>query len=128
MEVKSSDFARSGEVLSESGFEVFSHQGRMKAVRGLCQVYVCHGEKGISLAIPIVRLKQSAGIPRELLEYLQDRNLRHKGPGQFCIFQNMVWYWACARGEDDLAKTALAAQETAEKAGPKVLNVLGYMI
>lgn len=125
MEAKRNRVSRLSEILSASGFEVVVCQGRMKAVRGLCQVHVCHGEEGIALAIPVVRLRQSTGIPADLLEYLRDRNRRHKGPGQFQISRNMVWYCARASGEDDLAKTALGAQETVERIGPKILNVLG---
>ncbi|MGE5578619.1 MAG: hypothetical protein ACM3WU_01125 [Bacillota bacterium] len=119
-----------------------------RAVRGHCEVHVARSGDRILLSIPVVRLGPERPVTERLTQYLDDRNASGKGPGVFQLDGDTVWYRAHrdldasspgnARdsgaaypnaGNDaaryaQVAATALAMQETVERLGPKILNLL----
>lgn len=110
------------------GFEAASSAGRRRFVRGHCEVHVERSDGGgVRLAIPVVRLGPERPKTPALAAYLEDRNARGEGPGRFETEGELIRYVADAVSAvraEDLADLALAMQETVERTGPKVLNIL----
>lgn len=109
----------------QCGFALRQCPDYLKLTRGRCEIHVRREPQGIGLAIPVVRLgadRQAAG---PLESYLEERNRGHKGPGRFAVRDGLVWYEAKAGANGDTAAIALAMQETVERLGPRILNILG---
>ncbi len=110
----------------DAGFEVVILQDSVKLVRGLCELHVCSALEATlpEFDIPVVRIDRQSGIPKELQEYLENRNERHGGPGTFRIEGDTVWYKAQGTHAEPPEKTALKAQKAVESIGPRILNLL----
>jgi hypothetical protein len=123
----------SGEVLSafrEKGFDTKLSPGYLRLVRGHCEVHVTQDSRGgscFTMEIPVVRLGPDRHLSPVVASYLDDRNKAGTGPGRFAVDGDVIWYRATAEGEaapDALALLVLRMQETVERTGPKILNML----
>ena len=111
------------------GFEAVSSPNGLKLVRGHCEVRVSRqaARDTLQLEIPVVRLIPERPLPPAALSYLEERNRAGKGPGRFEVEGKTVWYRATVEAgiaPESLALLALAMQETVERIGPKILNIL----
>jgi hypothetical protein len=115
--------------LRRKGFALRPFRGYLRLVRGLCEIHVrqrAPGEPGLVLEIPVARMGPDRRLTPVLSSYLDQRNLARKGPGTFLVEGDVIRYRA-AVGEmtpDAFAEVALAMQETVEKTGLKILNML----
>lgn len=98
---------------------------RFKFIRGCCEIYVNDCSKtGITIEIPVAKLpgyKEPSGL---LYNYLLERNGTMKGPGYFCIRNETIWFRAVLPGNDNISAIALQMQETVERLGPRIMNLL----
>jgi len=116
-------------VLGGSGFTIVPPvSSALRAVRGLCEIHFSVCEDRIEMAIPVVRLGPDRPVTETLLKYLEGRNASAKGPGKFSVHGDTIWYRANLVRSDgwaeDAASMARSMQETVEKVGPKILNII----
>mgnify|MGYP005841150523 FL=1 len=101
----------------------------LKAVRGHCEVHLSRDPtRGTwDLEIPVVRLSSRRPLSPEAASYLEDRNKSGKVRGAFAADGGFIWYRVCAESDASpasLARLAAEMQETVERLGPKILNLL----
>ena len=112
-----------------AGFEVRPSPRGIKAIRGHCEVHLSRDPiRGTwRLEIPVVRLSSRRPLSPEAASYLDDRNKSGKIRGAFAADSGLIWYRACAESDAQaasLARMAVEMQETVERLGPKILNLL----
>jgi hypothetical protein len=117
------------EACRRHGFQLRRFPACLRLVKGRCEVHVRpgRGAGGLLIEIPIVRLGADRPVPEILASYLEERNKGHKGPGAFAVEPGFIWYRASVdpgESPEKAAGTALAMQETVERIGPKILNML----
>ncbi len=111
-------------VFREAGFRVHQRDGKAKLVKGRCEVHLSPVSRTLDMRIPVVRIDRQGALPKRVTDYLSDRNGNHRGPGQFEIEGNMIWYRALLGPEDRPEDVATRACGAVEKIGPKILNLL----
>ncbi len=123
----------SGDILSaleKKGFALRPFTGYVRLVRGYCEIHLKPGiqaDPGFVMEIPVLRLGPGRPLSPLVASYLEERNRTRKGPGTFTVHGDIIWYKAAADQDatpDALAGIALAMQETVERIGPKILNML----
>lgn len=107
------------------GFEVYETVTcGLKLVRGHCEIHVEVVPGGVLMEIPVARLPRERKDTGPVFQYLLERNAQMKGPGFFGVRDGCIFYRTLWRSGESVAEVARELQETVERLGPKILNLL----